>query len=228
MLCSCVCMCVCVCVCVCVLRCLAYVQCILQLRVVLLACVQVGDVQLPRALPFCIDPSHGGCVSVLFRCSFAVCAGQVADSVAMFSKLSDPLDVLELTLRARHLAPIAPDSLGSPTLHSRMLSLRVGTCERVCPPLLSHCSSLTYTHTHTHALICLLEMYPFKDSDPFILRDCPHVYACGGQSEYASKVYSDEQDHKVRLIAVPSFYKTGVAVLVNIHTLDAQPVHFNP
>lgn len=35
------------------------------------------------------------------------------------------------------------------------------------------------------------------------------------------------QGQKVRLIAVPEFRKTGVAVLVDLDTLEPQPLHFD-
>jgi DNA polymerase delta subunit 2 len=50
---------------------------------------------------------------------------------------------MEATLRWRHLAPTAPDTLAC---------------------------------------------YPFADADPFVLQECPHVYAAGGQPEFGTRV----------------------------------------
>lgn len=79
-----------------------------------------------------------------------------------------------------------------------------------------------------------LYCYPFENRDPFTLTDeTPHVYFVGNQSSFASKTVSlDVPAHPnskadVRLISVPSFSKTGQIVVLDLDTLECEPVTFN-
>ncbi|XP_024369612.1 DNA polymerase delta small subunit [Physcomitrium patens] len=65
-----------------------------------------------------------------------------------------------------------------------------------------------------------LGCYPFIDRDPFILETCPHVYFCGNQPHYASRLLTGPSAQKVRLVCIPEFHKTSTAVLVNLRNLD--------
>lgn len=72
-----------------------------------------------------------------------------------------------------------------------------------------------------------LACYPFKDRDPFVMDVCPHVYFAGNCAEYGSRVVTLPSGQKTLLVAVPRFSKTGVAVLVNINTLECHPITFS-
>eukprot|EP00761_Pharyngomonas_kirbyi_P001040 gb/GECH01001041.1/.p1 GENE.gb/GECH01001041.1/~~gb/GECH01001041.1/.p1 ORF type:complete len:469 (+),score=95.52 gb/GECH01001041.1/:1-1407(+) len=64
-----------------------------------------------------------------------------------------------------------------------------------------------------------LDSYPFYKSDPFIVKELPHVYFVGNQDSFGTKCI--EKDGKiVRCISIPSFSSTGSAVLVNLRNLD--------
>ena len=93
----------------------------------------------------------------------------------------DRLGALVESLKFRHLAPTAPDTL---------------SC------------------------------YPFHESDPFVLKECPHVYFAANQDAFATKLVEGAEGQKVRLICVPSFATTCTAVLLNIATLECEPITF--
>lgn len=103
------------------------------------------------------------------------------------------LGILQTLLDNRHVAPTAPDTLGS---------------------------------------------YPFYDSDPFVLEKTPHVFFAGNQPRFATKVWKAETgtekdvEHQtelrnVRLVSIPRFDKSGIAVLLNLRTLECSTMHFS-
>jgi DNA polymerase delta subunit 2 len=58
------------------------------------------------------------------------------------------------------------------------------------------------------------------------MTETPHVYFAGNQPAFAEKLV--EQDGvKARVILVPSFAKTSTIVLLNLRTLECEPVSFN-
>jgi len=67
--------------------------------------------------------------------------------------------------------------------------------------------------------------YPFQDDDPFVMRNCPHLFFVGNQPRFGTKVITGGTDGQtVRLVAVPSFSATGEIVLVDTETLDVSRV----
>lgn len=66
-----------------------------------------------------------------------------------------------------------------------------------------------------------LGCYPFYDTDPFVLEESPHVYFAGNQPEFATRM-----EGGVRIISVPEFATTRTAVLVDLATLEAEPITF--
>ncbi|GFR50147.1 hypothetical protein Agub_g12308 [Astrephomene gubernaculifera] len=128
-------------------------------------------------------------------------SGQNVDDMAKYCTIRDRLDLMERSLASRHIAPTAPDTL---------------TC------------------------------YPFQDRDPFIVEATPHVYFVGNQPEFATRQveqrpqggYQECQEAgaasgsgsggvAVRLVAVPSFARTGTMVLLNLRTLACHPIRFD-
>ncbi|XP_055931815.1 DNA polymerase delta subunit 2-like [Argiope bruennichi] len=103
-------------------------------------------------------------------------SGQNVKNISAYSKITNPLDVLQKTLDWAHLAPIAPDSLNS---------------------------------------------YPYKDEDPFIISQYPHVYFCGNASKMEYKFY---RNNSVLMVAIPEFQKTFSALMLNLRTLEVQPI----
>ncbi|KAF2842716.1 DNA polymerase delta subunit 2 [Patellaria atrata CBS 101060] len=68
--------------------------------------------------------------------------------------------------------------------------------------------------------------YPFQDDDPFLVKDCPHVYIVGNQPRFETTVIEGPLGQRVRLIAVPSFRDTGTMVLLDAETLAVDVVNF--
>ncbi|XP_067087212.1 DNA polymerase delta subunit 2 [Osmerus mordax] len=109
-------------------------------------------------------------------------SGQNVCDIKRYSSMDDHLEILENTLRLRHLAPTAPDTLGC---------------------------------------------YPFYQKDPFILEECPHVYFSGSAPSLQSKRITGSDGQEVLLIAIPEFCSTLTACLVNLRTLDCEPISFS-
>lgn len=66
--------------------------------------------------------------------------------------------------------------------------------------------------------------YPFQDDDPFVIKECPHVFFVGCQPQFGTKVISGPEGQAVRLITVPSFSESKQIVLVDSETLDVSVV----
>ncbi|KIS67108.1 DNA-directed DNA polymerase delta subunit POL31 [Mycosarcoma maydis] len=77
--------------------------------------------------------------------------------------------------------------------------------------------------------------YPFKSTDPFVLKNRPDVLIVGNQPAYASAVYrfdsdDDEQSQApelqngCRVVLVPEFAKTGQVVWLNLGSLETKLV----
>eukprot|EP00897_Mesotaenium_endlicherianum_P008108 jgi/Mesen1/7325/ME000376S06492 len=101
--------------------------------------------------------------------SFLGTSGQNVDDMQKYCEVDDALVLMENTLRWRHLAPTAPDTLGC---------------------------------------------YPYQDDDPFLVSACPHVYFCGNQPSYATKLITGAEGQQVRLVCIPRFSDAREAVLV--------------
>ncbi|KAM6930748.1 DNA polymerase delta subunit 2 [Xenentodon cancila] len=108
-------------------------------------------------------------------------SGQNVCDIQRYSSMDSHLEILEETLRLRHLAPTAPDTLGC---------------------------------------------YPFYQRDPFILDECPHVYFSGNAPAFQSKLIEGPDGQEVLLVTIPEFSSTQTACLVNLRTLQCEPVSF--
>lgn len=72
-----------------------------------------------------------------------------------------------------------------------------------------------------------LGCYPFYQKDPFILQECPHVYFSGNAPSFESKIIKGKEGQEVLLVAVPEFSSTQTACMVNLRTLECEPVSFS-
>ncbi|XP_019716734.1 DNA polymerase delta subunit 2 isoform X2 [Hippocampus comes] len=108
-------------------------------------------------------------------------SGQNVSDIVRYSSMNSHLEILEETLRLRHLAPTAPDTLGC---------------------------------------------YPFYMKDPFILEECPHVYFSGNAPTFESKRLTGADGQEILLVTVPTFHSTQTACLVNLRTLECEPISF--
>lgn len=109
-------------------------------------------------------------------------SGQNVCDIQRYSSRDSHLEILEETLRLRHLAPTAPDTLGC---------------------------------------------YPFYHKDPFILEECPHVYFSGNAPTFESKLIKGPDGQEVLLVTIPEFSSTQTACLVNLRTLECEPISFS-
>ena len=66
--------------------------------------------------------------------------------------------------------------------------------------------------------------YPFQDDEPFVMKECPHLYFVGSQPEFGTKVIEGSEGQMVRLVMVPSFAATKEIVLIDTETLDVTRV----
>lgn len=70
-----------------------------------------------------------------------------------------------------------------------------------------------------------LASYPYIDSDPFILKSCPHIYFAGNCSSFATAMH-EMDNKKTRLICIPSFAQTQSVVLVDLGSLECREIVF--
>ncbi|KAK9319682.1 DNA polymerase alpha/epsilon subunit B-domain-containing protein [Lipomyces orientalis] len=68
--------------------------------------------------------------------------------------------------------------------------------------------------------------YPFRDCDPFILHETPHLFFAGNQPEFKTKIIEGDDGQRVRLLALPKFSETGQLVLVDVDSLACEVVTF--
>lgn len=69
--------------------------------------------------------------------------------------------------------------------------------------------------------------YPFTDKDTFVMEEMPDLYLCGNQPKFGCKTVVNE-GNRIQLVSVPEFRKTGVLVLINMHTLNVEIIQFRP
>ncbi|KAK0727296.1 DNA polymerase alpha/epsilon subunit B-domain-containing protein [Lasiosphaeria miniovina] len=86
---------------------------------------------------------------------------------------------------------------------------RLGMMEAMCR---WRCSAPTAPDT--------LWSYPFQEDEPFVMKQCPHLYFVGSQPEFGTRIIEGPDGQVVRLILVPSFSATREIVLVDTETLD--------
>ncbi|XP_074307014.1 DNA polymerase delta small subunit [Silene latifolia] len=71
-----------------------------------------------------------------------------------------------------------------------------------------------------------LGCYPYTDKDPFLLESCPHVYFVGNQATFENRLIEGPEKQVTRIISIPKFCETGVAVMVNLRTLECNALSF--
>ncbi|XP_058818072.1 DNA polymerase delta subunit 2 [Topomyia yanbarensis] len=71
-----------------------------------------------------------------------------------------------------------------------------------------------------------LPCYPYYQQDPFIISECPHVYFAGNTSEFKTELWKGKDGQQTRLVCIPSFAQTCTVAVVNMRTLDCQPISF--
>lgn len=160
----------------------------------------------------------------------------------------EPLSVAELsmramgwTLRARHMAPTAPDSLGTFTRESRAMKCSRPHCDTHNPVVcLCVCvvQAVTLSLSRIHlsslpALMCTLlatnlalasPPSPVQSSCLVLHPSKPKPFSI--VSDIYPVVHTDAAGTDVTLVSIPRFSTTRTAVLINLRTLAAKPMVF--
>ncbi|KAI9583242.1 DNA polymerase delta subunit 2 [Glossina fuscipes] len=92
-------------------------------------------------------------------------------------------------------------------------------------PMDALCKTLIWGHltpTAPDTLAC----YPYVDTDPFIIRECPHIYFAGNCDEFSTTLQKGLDGQKTRLVCVPSFAKTQSIAVVDLLTLQCHEIIF--
>lgn len=71
-----------------------------------------------------------------------------------------------------------------------------------------------------------LYSYPFKDRDPFVIEECPHVLFAGNQDHFNVQTFKNN-DQDIRLLSVPSFEEKLTCVQINLKNLKCEYMAFN-
>ncbi|KAK4308568.1 hypothetical protein Pmani_019744 [Petrolisthes manimaculis] len=72
-----------------------------------------------------------------------------------------------------------------------------------------------------------LPSYPYDGVEPFIIDTFPDILFAGNQETFSTKVLENSEGHKTTLVSVPRFVSTGCCVLVNLRSLQVQPLCFS-
>uniref|UniRef100_A0A0A1WFC1 DNA polymerase delta small subunit n=1 Tax=Zeugodacus cucurbitae TaxID=28588 RepID=A0A0A1WFC1_ZEUCU len=98
-------------------------------------------------------------------------------------------------------------------------------CTMIEKPLEALRSTLVWGHlapTAPDTLAC----YPYIDTDPLILQECPHVYFAGNCDVFETDIHKGSKNQTTRLVCVPSFSKTQSIAVVDLDTLDCIEIKF--
>jgi len=97
-----------------------------------------------------------------------------------------------------------------------------GSIEETLTLMQQHMETRNICPTAPDTLGC----FPFQQEDPFILKQSPHVYFVGNQDKFESKLIDGADGQKIRLVSIPSFWKSREVVLVNLGSLECKTVSF--
>uniref|UniRef100_A0A182RSJ8 DNA polymerase delta subunit 2 n=1 Tax=Anopheles funestus TaxID=62324 RepID=A0A182RSJ8_ANOFN len=96
---------------------------------------------------------------------------------------------------------------------------------RIDSPLEALKATLRWSHlipTAPDTLPC----YPYYQKDPFIIRECPHVYFAGNVGKFKTEMYTGPNDHRTRLVCVPSFSESQSIAVINLRTMECRKISF--
>ncbi|TDG53270.1 hypothetical protein AWZ03_000085 [Drosophila navojoa] len=72
-----------------------------------------------------------------------------------------------------------------------------------------------------------LACYPYISSDPFIMKECPHVYFAGNCEKFETDLHVGSGGKRTRLVCLPSFSKTQSVAVIDLATLDCRQIKFS-
>ncbi|KAL7733634.1 hypothetical protein ACLKA6_005086 [Drosophila palustris] len=159
-------------------------------------------------MPGAYDPAN----FMLPQQPFHKCMFPQASRLSSFQAVSNPYSCrLNSALVVGTAGQNTADLLRSTSLDSSLEALRC---------------TLTWGHiapTAPDTLAC----YPYIDSDPFIMKECPHVYFAGNCESFETELHVGSGGKRTRLVCVPSFSKTQSVALIDLETLDCREVKFS-
>lgn len=135
-------------------------------------------------------------VVVLEGTKFEGIAGQNLFDMMRYKDGVEPLEWADRTLKWRHLAPTAPDTL---------------------------CKCLVYLKLTPNYTV--LGCYPYAEQDPFILDETPHVYFIGNQPQFGFRSIEVNGEAAV-IVNIPDFEATKTIALLDLKSLECAPVSF--
>ena len=71
-----------------------------------------------------------------------------------------------------------------------------------------------------------LGSFPFEEKDPFVVDRLPRVIFAGNQDRFTQRTLSMKDNRKVLLITLPKFSQSKTIVLLNLKTMQCQPLKF--
>lgn len=73
-----------------------------------------------------------------------------------------------------------------------------------------------------------LNCYPYESDDPFTIDEWPDIYFSANSDSYETRLYTNSRQQQSRLLMIPNYTTTQLAVLVDINTTDLNtiPIHF--
>ncbi|XP_042872791.1 DNA polymerase delta subunit 2-like isoform X1 [Penaeus japonicus] len=101
----------------------------------------------------------------------------------------------------------------------------IGRCSTIEDPLVVLGNLCDWGHLAPTAPDTLVS-YPYEGQEPFIIDSCPDVIFAGNQDSFGTTV-KDVNGHKVTLVSIPKFSDAGMCVVVNLRTLQCQPLCFS-
>ncbi|EDW57093.1 DNA polymerase delta subunit 2 [Drosophila virilis] len=159
-------------------------------------------------MPGAYDPAN----FMLPQQPFHKCMFPLASQLSSFQSVSNPYACrLDSALVVGTAGQNVADLLRSTSLDSSLQALRC---------------TLTWGHvapTAPDTLAC----YPYISSDPFIMKECPHVYFAGNCESFETELHVGTGGKKTRLVCVPSFCKTQSVALIDLESLDCRQIKFS-
>lgn len=74
-----------------------------------------------------------------------------------------------------------------------------------------------------------VDAFPFRNKDPFIINELPHVFFAGNQKQLDHRMAHIGNDGaKVLLLALPKFLESYSVALLNIRTMEVTEYNFSP
>ena len=72
-----------------------------------------------------------------------------------------------------------------------------------------------------------LGCFPFDGKDPFVMETLPHVLFVGNQPKFAQKTLKLDDKKEILLVTLPKFSSSSTIILLNLQSLQCQPLVFS-